>query len=91
MCVYWAESTSREPLLLFGCLSGKLPDVILSRITRLVVSPISGTSEVIMTPPPGAHVIDEIVVPVIPFAWSVALIGVALVLVLVVALSDRRR
>ena len=44
-----------------------------------------------MTPPPGAHVIDEIVVPVIPFAWSVALIGVALVLVLVVALSDRRR
>jgi hypothetical protein len=44
-----------------------------------------------MTPPPGAHVIDEIVVPAVPFAWSVLLIGLALSLLLCVALSDRLR
>jgi hypothetical protein len=44
-----------------------------------------------MTPPPGAHVINEIVVPAVPFAWSVLLIGLALFLILCVALSDRGR
>jgi hypothetical protein len=70
---------------------GKLADAFFTQTTCLVTWRISGTSKVIMTPPPGAHVIDEIVVPVVPFAWSVLLIGVALLLVLVVALSDRRR
>jgi hypothetical protein len=44
-----------------------------------------------VTPPPGAHVIDEIVVPAVPFAWSVLLIGLALLLLFCVALSERRR
>ena len=44
-----------------------------------------------MTPPPGAHVINEIVVPAVPFAWSVSLIGLALLLLFCIALSDRRR
>jgi hypothetical protein len=43
-----------------------------------------------MTLPPGVHVINEIVVPAVPFAWSVSLIGLALFLLLCVALSDRR-
>ena len=29
----------------------------------------------IATPAPGAHVIDEIVVPAVPFAWSMLLMG----------------
>ncbi len=44
-----------------------------------------------MTPPSDAHVINEIIVPAIPFAWSVLLIGLALLLVLVIALSECRR
>jgi hypothetical protein len=44
-----------------------------------------------MAPPAGAHVIDEIIVPAVPFAWSVLLIGLALFLILFVALSDHRR
>jgi hypothetical protein len=44
-----------------------------------------------MTPPPGVHVINEIVVPAVPFAWSVLLIGLALFFILCVALSDRGR
>ena len=44
-----------------------------------------------MTPPPSTHAINEIVVPAVPFAWSVLLIGLALFLLLCVALSDRRR
>ena len=86
-----AEPTWRRPLVLFEYLLRKFDDVFLSQTPHLVGSRISGTSEVIMSPPPGAHVINEIVVPVIPFAWSVLLIGVALFVVLVVALSDRRR
>src|SRR5437899_13038174 len=50
----------------------------------------SGTSEVPMTLPPDAHVINEIIVLAIPFAWSVLLIGLALLLVLI-ALPDYRR
>ena len=44
-----------------------------------------------MTPPPDAHAINEIVVPAVPFAWSVLLIGLALFLLLCVTLSDRQR
>jgi hypothetical protein len=44
-----------------------------------------------MTPLPGAYVISEIVVPAVPFAWSVFLIGLALLLLFCVALSGRRR
>jgi hypothetical protein len=44
-----------------------------------------------MTPPPEAHVINEIIVPAIPFAWSVLLIGLDLLFVLVIALSECRR
>jgi hypothetical protein len=40
-----------------------------------------------MTPLPGAHVI----VPAVPFAWSVFLIGLALLLLFCVTLSGRRR
>jgi hypothetical protein len=44
-----------------------------------------------MNPLPGARVISEIVVPAVPFAWSVLLIGLAVCLLFCVALSDRRR
>jgi hypothetical protein len=44
-----------------------------------------------MTPPPGAHIISEIVVPAVPFALSMLLIGLALLLLFCIALSDRRR
>jgi hypothetical protein len=44
-----------------------------------------------MTPPPGAHVITEFVVPAVPFAWSVLLIATATFLVLCIALLDRNR
>ena len=44
-----------------------------------------------MTPPSGADVINEIVVPAVPLAWSVSLIGLALFFILGVALSDRGR
>ena len=38
-----------------------------------------------MTPPPGAHVITEFVVPAVPFAWSMLLICVASLLMLCIA------
>jgi hypothetical protein len=44
-----------------------------------------------MTPPTGAHVITEFVVPAVPFAWSVLLISIATFLVLCIALLDRNR
>lgn len=40
-----------------------------------------------MIPPPGAQVINEIVVPAVPFVVSVLLIG----LLFCIALSDRRQ
>lgn len=44
-----------------------------------------------MIPPPGAQVINEIVVPAVPFVVSVLLIGLALGLLFCIALSDRRQ
>ena len=44
-----------------------------------------------MTPPSGAQVIKEIVVPAVPFAQSVLLIGLAFFFILCVGLSDRGR
>jgi len=44
-----------------------------------------------MTPPLGAHVITEFVVPAAPFAWSVLLIAFATFLVLCFVLFDRNR
>ena len=42
-----------------------------------------------MTPPPGAHIINEIVVPAVPFALSMLLIGLRVVLLVCIALSER--
>jgi hypothetical protein len=44
-----------------------------------------------MTAPPGAHVIIEFVVPIVPFAWSALLIAIATFIVLCIALLDRNR
>jgi hypothetical protein len=44
-----------------------------------------------MTLPLGDYVINEMVIPVVPFSLSVLLIGLALFLLLSVALSDHSR
>ena len=44
-----------------------------------------------MTFPSDAHVITEFVVPAVPFAESVLLIGIATLLVLCIALLNRNR
>ena len=44
-----------------------------------------------MTPPAGAYIITEFVVPAVPFAASVLLICIAMFLVLCMAVPDRNR